>query len=217
MALSKITLTDVDHNRTITAMFNPKEYSISKSVVWTSLNAKGLDIPAIQFDTGQRRELSLELFFDTYSKQGAKKSVKPDVKKIEDLMKIDNTLHRPPIVLVSWGSGKSTDSGLNFKCVLEQIEQRYTMFTNEGTPVRAIINATFREIDPNNNGVKGYKGEKQSPDHTKVRTLKEGDTLQHLAYVEYDDPALWKILAETNSIEDPLNIPPGTMIKIPPL
>ena len=144
MALSKVSITNVDNKDKVVALFNPKEYSISKSTNWKNLDTQGRDMPDVQFTTGQRRELSMELFFDTYA---TKKNVKEHVHKIEKLMLIDVEKHRPPIVLVSWG-----ENALNFQCVLEQMEQRYTMFTNEGTPVRAIINVTFREIDPKQNG-----------------------------------------------------------------
>jgi len=209
MALSKVSITNVDNKEKVVALFNPKEYSISKSTNWKNLDTQGRDMPDVQFTTGQRRELSMELFFDTYD---TKKNVKEYVQKIEKLMLIDVEKHRPPIVLVSWG-----ENALNFQCVLEQMEQRYTMFTNTGTPVRAIVNVIFREIDPNQNGSLVSEGEKESPDHTKIRVIREGDTLQYLAYIEYEDPALWKILATTNDIEDPLNIKPGTVIQVPPL
>jgi hypothetical protein len=207
---AKVSITNIDTQQTIKALFNPKEYSISKSTSWTTYNQKGRDMPEAHFDTGQRRELKMELFFDTYKE---KKNVKLEhVEKIEKLMLINVEKHRPPIVLVSWGM-----KALNFKCVLEQMEQRYTMFTSNGTPVRAIVNVTFKEIDPEQNGALVAEGEKQSPDHTKLKVFKAGDTLQSLSAFEYEDPALWKVLAVHNDIEDPLNIKPGTIIEIPPL
>ena len=211
MALSKVTITNVDTRETTKALFNPKEYSISKSTNWTSYNQTGRDMTEVHFTTGSRRELKMELFFDTYSSKD-KKNVKEYVKKIEQLMLINVEKHRPPIVLVAWG-----ENALNFQCVLEQMEQRYTMFTSEGTPVRAIVNVTFKEIDPKQNGSLVSEGEKQSPDHTKIRIFKAGDTLQSLSAFEYEDPALWKILAEHNQIDDPLHIKAGTIIEVPPL
>jgi len=214
MALTKVSIINTDKqkkgdNDVIKALFNPKEYSISKSTSWASYNQTGRDMPEVHFTTGQRRELKMELFFDTYT---SKKNVKDYVKEIEKLMLIDVEKHRPPLLLVSWG-----ESALSFQCVLEQMEQRYTMFLNNGTPVRAMVNVTFKEIDPHQNGSLVAEGEKQSPDHTKLKVLKAGDTLQSLSAFEYDDPALWKILAEHNKIENPLDIPPGTVIEIPPL
>ena len=209
MALSKVNITNIDKGETIKALFNPKEYTISKATNWTAYNQKGRDMPEAHFTTGQRRELKMELFFDTYAD---KKNVKEYVKKIEKLMLIDVEKHRPPLVLVHWGK-----QALHFQCVLEQMEQRYTMFMEDGTPVRAIINVTFKEIDPKQDGALVSEGEKQSPDHTKVRVFKSGDSLQSLSAFEYEDPSLWKILAEHNDIEDPLNILPGTIIEVPPL
>jgi nucleoid-associated protein YgaU len=209
MALSKVIITNVDTKERIKALFNPKEYTISKQVSWNAQDQKGLDIPEVQFDKGNQRVLSMELFFDTYEN---KENVKEYVKKIEDLTLINVEKHRPPIVLVSWGT-----NALNFQCVLEQMEQRYTMFTSDGTPVRAVVNVTFKEVSSDLKGATVAKGEKQSPDHTKVRVFKDGDTLQHLAYSEYEDPALWIVLANYNHIDDPLNIPAGTNIQIPPL
>ena len=209
MALAKVSITNIDTKDTIKALFNPKEYSISKSTNWTAYDQKGRDMPEAHFTTGQRRELKMELFFDTYADN---KNVQEYVKKIEKLMFIDVEKHRPPLVLVSWGK-----NALNFQCVLEQMEQRYTMFTSEGTPVRAIINVTFKEIDPKQNGALVKQGEKQSPDHTKLKVFKAGDSLQSLSAFEYEDAGLWKVLAVHNDIEDPLNIQPGTVIEIPPL
>ena len=63
MALSKVIITNVDTKERIKALFNPKEYTISKQVSWNTQDQKGLDIPEVQFDKGNRRELSMELFF----------------------------------------------------------------------------------------------------------------------------------------------------------
>ena len=209
MEFLKVTITNVDEPKSIHALFNPKEYSISKQTTWVNHEQYGKDMPDAQFTIGQRRELSMELFFDTYADRT---NVKEYVQQIEDLMLIDHHKHRPPILLVSWGNSK-----LNFKCVLEQMEQRYTMFMKDGTPVRAIINVVFKEIDPAQKGAIVKKGELESPDHTKVKIFKEGESLQDLAYFEYDDPSLWKIIAEHNSVDDPTNIKSGTKIEIPPL
>jgi len=209
MGLEKITILNTDAGSNIKALFNPKEYSISKTTNWTTYDEQGKDFADAHFTVGGRRELSLELFFDTYEK---KSNVKSFVKDIEKLMLIDVEQHRPPILLVTWGK-----NALNFKCVLEQMEQRYTMFLNDGTPVRAVVNATFREINPDQQGSLTSDGEKQSPDHTKIRIFKDGDTLQNMAYMEYEDCAKWKILANANSITDPFNIPAGTEIVVPPI
>jgi nucleoid-associated protein YgaU len=209
MGLEKITILNTDTATNIRALFNPKEYTISKTTSWATYDEQGKDFADAHFTVGGRRELSLELFFDTYE---SKQNVKDYVKSIEKLMLIDVEQHRPPILLITWGK-----NALNFKCVLEQMQQRYTMFLNDGTPVRAIINATFKEIDPDQQGSLTSDGEKQSPDHTKIRIFKDGDSLPNMAYLEYEDCTKWKILANANNILDPLNIPAGTEIIVPPI
>jgi nucleoid-associated protein YgaU len=53
------------------------------------------------------------------------------------------------------------------------------------------------------------------PGHRTYRTV-AGDTLQVIAYREYHRPGYWRALAETNGIDDPLRLRPGTTILIPP-
>lgn len=207
MGLEKVTIQNIDTKEIIKALFNPKEYTITKQTMWVNYNQYGRDMPAVHFTSGARRELSMELFFDTYD---TKTSVKEYVKKIERLMLINVEKHRPPILVISWGK-----DALNFQCVLEQMEQRYTMFLSDGTPVRAVLNVLFREIDKHQNGSLTSEGEKQSPDHTKVRVYKSGDTLQSIAYNEFGDSSKWRLIAQTNDIDDPLNIKVGQSLYIP--
>jgi hypothetical protein len=44
-----------------------------------------------------------------------------------------------------------------------------------------------------------------------------GERLDEIASRYYGNPALWKLLAELNDIDDPLHVPPGTLLRIPPL
>jgi nucleoid-associated protein YgaU len=42
-----------------------------------------------------------------------------------------------------------------------------------------------------------------------------GDTLASIAWEEYQDPAMWRHVAEANGIDDPLRLREGTMILVP--
>jgi len=59
--------------------------------------------------------------------------------------------------------------------------------------------------------------DKQSPDHAKVYTVQRGDTLQAIAYREYDNPSEWRRIAEANAVDDPLALEPGTRLLVPPI
>jgi hypothetical protein len=160
----------------IVALFNPKEYTISKSVPWNPHASAGLDAPEMQFTTGQGETLNLELFFDTYE---AGSDVRAHTDKLHVLAKIDSDLHRPPLLLVSWAA-------LKFKGVVESINHRFTMFKEDGTPVRATCTLALRQAASATEQQQEIK--KQSPDHAKLHAVQRGETLQTIAAREYDDP-----------------------------
>jgi len=58
---------------------------------------------------------------------------------------------------------------------------------------------------------------RNSPDHTKRRTLKSGETLALIASEEYDDPGEWRRIADANGIDDPRDVKPGTVLTLPPI
>ncbi len=208
MGLSKLTLQAVDGakaNQAITALFNPKEYTISKSVPWNPHASSGLDAPEMQFTTGQGETLALELFFDTYE---AKSNVRDHTDKLHTLALIDATLHRPPMVLVTWGK-------LTFKGVVESLNHRFTMFLEDGTPVRATCTLSMREAKTASEQAEEKK--LQSPDHAKLHAVRRGETLQSIAGSEYDDPAEWRRIADANGIDDPFRLEPGLKLVIPPI
>ena len=189
----------------IQALFNPKEYTIAKSVPWNPHAAAGLDAPEMQFTTGQGETLNLELFFDTYE---TGLQVKLFTDQVHALALIDSDLHRPPLLLVSWGT-------LMFKCVVESISHRFTMFLESGIPVRATVTLALRQAKSATEQQEEIK--KQSPDHAKIHAVQRGESLQMIAAREYEDPAEWRRIADANGIDDPLQLEPGRRLMIPPI
>ncbi len=206
MALEKAKIINVDKNETIDVLFNPKEYSIQKSVQWEPHKAPGLDLPEQQFTSGNPAVLTVELFFDTYETKDDVKGKYTD--KLLKLATVDETIHRPPIVMFTWGSQK-------FKGVIESLSLRYTMFLPSGKPCRAVANLSIKEAKTAKEQVE--EKPRESPDHTKRRTLKQGETLALLAHEEYDDPAEWRRIADANGINDPKDVKPGTVLTLPPI
>jgi nucleoid-associated protein YgaU len=58
---------------------------------------------------------------------------------------------------------------------------------------------------------------RNSPDHTKRRTVKQGETLSLIAFEEYDDSAEWRRIADANGIDDPKSVRPGMVLTLPPI
>ena len=195
--------------------FNPSEYNISKSVSYTDKKVLGLESPFIQFISGEAERLKMTLMFDTYQppivlvesntlSEESGTDVRKETKKVTDLMNIDPSKHRPPLVRFQYGS-------LIFDGVIVEANQTFTMFLGNGTPVRARVEVTFQAV--NND----QKVPLESPDRTKSRTIHEFQQVWNLAWDEYGDPDMWKVIARENKIMNPLDIEPGQDLKLPAL
>src|ERR1041384_596667 len=140
MGLVKIQITVKHTGESIQALFNPEEYTINKDNNFASQAIPGLSGPLLQFVNGNMRTLEMELFFDTWdTPELEKRDVRELTNKITGLLTIDSDLHAPPVLLVSWSS-------LQFRCVLARASQKFIMFADDGTPVRARLNVTFNEF-----------------------------------------------------------------------
>jgi hypothetical protein len=205
----------------IEVLFNPAEYSIEKSNQYQSTNIPGLATPVSQFVSGNADTLTMELFFDTYSPSSRHRSVQPreDVRnytrRLADLLNIDPGLHAPPVCQFVWGMPLGSPEGIQFKAIIERLTQKFTMFLEDGTPVRATLNVTFKEYKTVAEQLKEVG--RESSDKTKRHRLVEGDSLWRLAAVEYGDPRLWREIARENDIVNPLALVPGTELVIPAL
>ncbi|HJY84302.1 MAG TPA: LysM peptidoglycan-binding domain-containing protein [Candidatus Binatia bacterium] len=211
MKIEKLTIR-VEGGSTITALFNPSKLVLAKSVRWEEQNAKERDVPELQFKNGDPRTLNIDLFFDTYdTPEAAKESVKEKyTDQLLKLMLVDSEKHRPPTCELSWGT-----LGVFFQGVLEKLDQQFTLFVEDGTPVRATCACTFKEwrTNPDDQRLQQTK----SSDVAKTWVVKRGDTLSSIAAKEYLDPHLWRPIAEANAIDDPYGVAPGSVLLIPTL
>jgi nucleoid-associated protein YgaU len=102
-----------------------------------------------------------------------------------------------------------------FRCVVESVKQKFTLFSPEGVPLRATLTVTFREyktledLFPEQNP--------SSPTRTHSHVLKQSETLSAVAGRYYLKPGEWRAIAEANGIEDPRRLAPGMLLKIPPI
>jgi nucleoid-associated protein YgaU len=212
----------------LSVLFNPAEYSLAEAANYAEKNVPGLGGPITQFVSGAASTLTMTLIFDTYetspdeaggdvarkmdAQSGTTKVTPTDVslltRKITALVNIDGSLHRPPICEFAWGS-------LKFKGVLTNVNQTYTMFMEDGKPVRAKLDVTFKSVMDMTEGKK--KAPFESPDRTKRRIVKQNVHLWELAWEEYGDPSLWRVIARENGLLNPLDLKPGQVVKLPAL
>jgi nucleoid-associated protein YgaU len=202
-----------EQNSAITVLFNPNKLVFNKSVNWKKQDAAQRDVPELQFTNAQPRTLNLDLILDTYDTPDVEKEdVRKHAKKLFHLTTVEEhgDKHRPPVCRLSWGS-----VGVFFQGVLERLEQQFTLFMEDGTPVRATSRCTFKEWRTNYDDLNRQAPE--SSDIAKIRIVKRGETLSGIAAAEYRDPGLWRPIADENAIDDPLSLVPGTVLLIPTL
>ncbi len=217
-SLVKAVIMNVDSGERVECLFNPKEYTFAKQNNWQKKKVTGGNVPQITFSGGEPATLQMELFFDTYAEANggqAEDVRKKYTDKIWKLMTVDEKLKdkknkkgRPPTVRFQWGSAWS------FNAVLASVQQKFTLFLPDGTPVRATLTVSFQQVkdegslSPQNPTSGGIGGER-------VWTVSEGDTLGWIAHKEYGDTGKWRVIAEANRLQDVRDLQPGMVLVIP--
>ena len=90
--------------------------------------------------------MSIELLFDGYESH---RSVQPEIDQLEQLSSIrdpgspDETLRRPHYCVVTWGAAGTRP----FRCVIETLTTRVTMFAPDGAPLRATCTVKLKEVN----------------------------------------------------------------------
>jgi nucleoid-associated protein YgaU len=191
--------------------FNPRELSITKSAKWavaTARNRTSAGVP--EFQGAEPCSMSLEMFFDASDKQDS--GVVDNVERLfRCCVPTDKTQQdqkgTPPWVVFRWGSVSG------FTAYIASVAVKYTLFTPGGLPIRGTATVTLKEI-----AAEPAKQNPTSGGQTARRShvLVAGDSLASVAYAEYGDPTLWRVLAEANGIDDPMRLEPGSTLLVPP-
>jgi hypothetical protein len=197
---------------TVDCMFNPFEYTVTKQNTFEDKSRNNSNVPQVEFKKAGAQTLKLTLVFDTYE---AEEDVTLTTNKLWKLMEpktrenaSSNAKTPPPDVAFEWGV-------FRFVSVITQMSQKFTLFKEDGTPVRAKVDVTFTqhrdtEDYPNQNPTSGG-GEIEQ-----VHRVIAGERLDAIAFDVYGDATRWRLIAERNGIRDPLAVKPGQVLTIPP-
>lgn len=197
--------------------FNPTSIKVSKQANFQAQqNQTAATSPAQQFNGAGAMTLSLTLLLDSVGNPS------PDVAtSVNQLLtwtqpttdSIANKSPSPPQLVFTWGGLRIGPNGL-FVGHLTSANVTYTLFTSDGEPVRAEVDLSLQDGASTPAPTNPSSGGLQTRRHHRVVL---GETLHSIAFAEYGDASLWRGIATSNSIDDPLRIRSGTDLLLPEL
>lgn len=212
-----------DESKSLTCMYNPASLEFGRTATWTPHHVAGKDHPEYSYEGGGPSDFTVELWFDTTQTMTdpavqAGEDVRKFTKFIFSLLDLsepdsqDPTKRRPPYCQFEWGGGKHVLIG-----VVSNVTATYNFFLPDGTPLRAKVKVTFKEIKSEQQ----LGGQTQNPTSAskarKTWVVREGERLDWIAYQEYGDAAQWRHIAQTNGLDNPFDLRPGQVLKLVPL
>jgi hypothetical protein len=201
------------------------------------VTASGLSDDPLLFTGGGSTEVTLDLLFDvsiggtSIDTEDVRDLTAPFFGLAENVADDDQIYGRPPLMRFVWGKY------WNIPGIVVSVSERLEFFTETGAPRRSWLRMRFLrlaeplrppvpvpeinlppmadtdaiDIPPEQMIVHETVGS-GSEDHPGA----SGERPDLLADEYLGDPAAWRWVVASEDIDDPLNIPPGTILRIPP-
>jgi len=205
-----------------------------------ALTGRGLSDDPLLYTSGGVTELKLELLFDV-SLAGSTVQT-PNVRDLTapfwalaENSEGNDGFGRAPTVRFVWGKV------WNIPAVVTDIAERFEQFTPEGVPqrswvrmrLRRVPEATLRPAPPAQSPqravdlIEEARSTEIPPEQLRTHEIvggsaetdapETGERLDEVAQRAYSDCSLWRLLAAFNNIDDPLHVPAGQVLRLPPL
>jgi len=188
--------------------YNPVNFKLDKPVSWKEHDEQGQE-SKLEFQKVQPATISMELIFDTTHED--KNVSKVWVEKVLEMTNAsvpdggDCTKMRPPIVDFTWGE-------FRFTGVVESVNAQYTMFSQQGSPLRAKVSLKMKEWTPKNNYAGSGSSSGLSTEKVRLVTVQAGQSLSQIA--ASNNTTMQSILDCNPQINDPFNIVVGAVLAI---
>lgn len=197
-------------------MFNPNALNLRFQVDRTETQEQGQTHPKLNFNGMKPIEFSLEFILDgtgingdMLSKTDLDKKISARVNEyLEVVYGYNGRVHQNQYVRIKYGA-------VLLECILVSTDINYTLFDRSGQPLRAKINASFKTVKSRE--LSEIIANKQSPDLTHVRELKQSDKFTLMANAIYEENFLFTRVARANQLNSFRNVPTGTRLIFPPL
>lgn len=196
----------------LTVLMDPQTLKFGKEIVYSADRQLGSTGWNVHFVNYKAETLSFKFIIDcTGMVEGTKENdrVYEKIKEMENLLYVYNTDgHQPSYVMIQYVE-------LLFRGQVRKMDVDYTLFGYDGIPLRATVDLTF--IGSRSSEEERRKFSRQSPDMSRLITVREGETLPYLCHRIYGDSLLVREVARFNDMDSFRNIPAGTQLLFPPL
>jgi len=211
---------EIEGGQTIQVLFNPTEYTITKTNTWNFKAVKGKSLPPASFGGGNPREISLSLMLDVSLLQG--KSVLDITNALFKMMDVPGgsgsggAQSAPPFVTFRWGAVDT------FKAACTSLTVAYQLFQPNGDPLRADVKMQLKQAAEASTASSGSANKGTNPTTRGraglgVHVVQDGDTLPSIAYKAYGDATRWRVVAESNHVDNPFHLRRGAALTLPQL
>ena len=138
---------------TVVAQYNPNQLQIDKQIQkkkperLPGSHADVLKDDEVELTSAPTRSMNLELLFDGFEEH---RSVQPEIDMLEAMSSVrepgskEAHMRRAHHCVVAWGG---VDDARRFRCVIESLSTKVTMFSPEGQPLRATCTMKLQEVN----------------------------------------------------------------------
>ncbi|MEM7373500.1 MAG: hypothetical protein AAF587_33040 [Bacteroidota bacterium] len=175
------------------AMFNPETFSIGNTFEFDDSQADGETGSEQKFKRIAPREFTFELLVDGTGASGVKKDVEEEIQQFKKLTQlVGNDERRPPYLTVTWGT-------INLRAVLKKFDIKYTLFSNNGKPVRVVLMLILAEYLTPAQQMSANPASSQSI--TSLTIPEAGSSLEMVARQKYGGSEQLIALAKENGLD----------------
>lgn len=181
-------------NKEFLVQFNPKSLGVDYSITYQEGNGNNA---RVEFVKAKPSDLTIEFTLDGTGIDTLQESAVTKVKeRISDFLEMcketNSETHEPPFILITYGN-------LIYKTRFKGCNITYTLFKADGTPLRAVVKATFLNIK--NNVTDEREASLNSPDVTHRRVLAMHQSLIRMSYDIYKRNDLYTEVARANNLD----------------
>jgi len=197
------------------AKANPENIKTYRSILFNADNRANTGVDVMQFKGYGPQYFDVKLRiekWDELANRGGNSST-PVKDQIEKLLKavydFRSASHKSPYVTIHWGQ--------HFKFIghLENMSIEYLVFQPNGECTCAEVELKF--VNHVNLKTNVFAQNRNSPDMSHLKTIKEGDKIPLICDEIYEDPTYYIQIAELNGLTNFRNVSTGKQIIFPPL